>query len=580
MSIILLTFANSATQPLATLSEEDREVNKLLSQMAAQEEGWQVVHNSHAKVRDIVDDIIVYQDALSVFLFSGHAERDKLITEGAEANADGIAALLGQCPNLKLVVLNGCSTQGQVEALLDAGVPCVIATSSPVEDTKATQFSIAFFRAMAERNKNIAKAFTEGINVAKTFGQISSEINRGVVLRNKSKDEPTWGVFYQEGHEINLEWQLSPEIIDTTFTPNELLLKEIWEAIAPFVNKENKKVTQVEIRDRIITELPHPISEYLRKLIAKERQGGEQEVFYNKLNHDRLLYLLYTYTICVELLAYTLLAQIWDELLMGFDNQKVPVNLKEKIKAFFDLRLRERKVYNIIPLIQDMGDFMKDNNIQPFIEEYNHIRHVFSAHTEFYEACMTIEKIRSETIANDRLPDSESRPLCIQVEKDLACIMAEVGFLVKYKMASMKDIHLIKLKHESQPKYKLNFVELKYRASGMDIESKEALHLMDNSSVVILNETEGKIKYLNLSPFIFDENSYDDRAKLASLCVFQSYEKTASALTFRYIYKPAERPLVVRNKGTEYYYTVADQINTFYRYLFQKDLIIYERPEN
>ena len=151
-------------------------------------------------------------------------------------------------------------------------------------------------------------------------------------------------------------------------------------------------------------------------------------------------------------------------------------------------------------------------------------------------------------------------------------MMGELGFLVKYKMASMKDIYFIKLKHQLAPKYRWNFVELRYRPAGMDVIDETVADFIDNASVIILNEEDGKIKYLNLSPFIIDENSFDQRAKLANLCVFQSFEKMAEAFTFRHIYQPTSRPLVVRKSST-YISLITEQFNAFYKLVFDQKLI-------
>ena len=330
MNTIFLAFANSDKNPLVTLSEEDRAVYKMLSQKASAEKEWHIQHNSQARIRDIVEDLDLYKDQITVFLFSGHAGRDVLFTQDEAANAEGIAALLGQCPNLKLVVLNGCSTQGQVEGLLEAGVPCVIATSAPVEDNSATQFSIAFFKELT-KGINIDKAFAESLPIAQTFSKNTLTASRGILKRNRKAEAPLWGVFHPEGQEINLAWTLNLEFIaDTAFVPNELLLNETWEAIKPYVSQQGKTYSELDKIDKIITELPHPISEYLRKLIAKSRQGEKEEVFYNELSANRLNYLVYTYTTCIELVAFTLLAQIWDELAAG-KLKEVPEDLKNKL---------------------------------------------------------------------------------------------------------------------------------------------------------------------------------------------------------------------------------------------------------
>ena len=78
------------------------------------------------------------RERLVLFHYGGHADADRLMfdseTGESPAFAGGLATLLGQCRGLKVVFLNGCSTGPQVKALLDAGVPAVIATARPIGD--------------------------------------------------------------------------------------------------------------------------------------------------------------------------------------------------------------------------------------------------------------------------------------------------------------------------------------------------------------------------------------------------------------------------------------------------------------
>ena len=109
------------------------------------------------------------------------------------------------------VILNGCSTKGQVAALLEQGIPVVVATSAPVNDFRATQFSITFFEELALNAASIKEAFDAAISAAKVKGNIKEEIgDRGIVLRPTSASrEATWGLYYQEGKEaITTTWRL------------------------------------------------------------------------------------------------------------------------------------------------------------------------------------------------------------------------------------------------------------------------------------------------------------------------------------------------------------------------------------
>ncbi len=113
MEVLLLAFANSRENPLPTLAAEYAALNKILSPRVLRQHflSWSA---SHATLEDIGYYLTLFRDRLGLFLFSGHADRDRLLTESGDSRAGGIAHLLGQCKNLKVVVLNGCSTGEQV----------------------------------------------------------------------------------------------------------------------------------------------------------------------------------------------------------------------------------------------------------------------------------------------------------------------------------------------------------------------------------------------------------------------------------------------------------------------------------
>ena len=132
MNLIFLTFANSQHDPLPSLQREDDAVYRALMPRALQQR-YLLHRDSYTSIEKIAEYITLVRDHLLLFHYSGHAGRDGLLLDSEAASAGGIRSMLAQCPSLKLVVLNGCSTQGQVTALLEAGVPVVIGTSAPVE---------------------------------------------------------------------------------------------------------------------------------------------------------------------------------------------------------------------------------------------------------------------------------------------------------------------------------------------------------------------------------------------------------------------------------------------------------------
>lgn len=205
MATLILAFANNETDHLTTLKKESKGVSDALRDRLARKE-FVAIPESMATREFIINTIRAHESDLCLFLFSGHAGRDNLLFEDGNANAEGIARMLGRCKNLKLVILNGCSTAGQVKALLSQGVPAVIATSSPVGDEKATHFSIAFFNELARYNLSVKEAFERAIESTKVIGTIEKvEITRGFSIQEKNESS-LWGLFYKK--ETSIHWHL------------------------------------------------------------------------------------------------------------------------------------------------------------------------------------------------------------------------------------------------------------------------------------------------------------------------------------------------------------------------------------
>jgi hypothetical protein len=70
-----------------------------------------------------------------------------------------LAGFLGAHASLKAVFLNGCSTEAQVEGLLRAGVPAVIATAQEVADAVATEFAANFYRHLGSGVVSVKTAY-------------------------------------------------------------------------------------------------------------------------------------------------------------------------------------------------------------------------------------------------------------------------------------------------------------------------------------------------------------------------------------------------------------------------------------
>ena len=172
--VIFLAFANDGQDNrryLRNLPQELRSVTERLKE--AEKAGLcKLVVTMNTTVKELLDVFQEYRGHVAIFHFGGHAGGFQLLMESADghpefAHAAGFAEFLGQQKGLQLVFLNGCSTEPQVEGLLAAGIPAVVATSQAIEDEIATELSTRFYNALAG-GAGIGTAFAESVAAVKT----------------------------------------------------------------------------------------------------------------------------------------------------------------------------------------------------------------------------------------------------------------------------------------------------------------------------------------------------------------------------------------------------------------------------
>ena len=248
--VIFLAFANDrqdGNRYLRNLPDELRRVRERLRR--AEKAGLcEVVVKTNTTVGELLDTFQEYRNRVAVFHFGGHAGGFQLLLESAEghpefAHAEGLAEFLGQQRGLQLVFLNGCSTQPQVEGLLAAGIPAVVATSQFIVDEIATALSTRFYNALAG-GASIGTAFSESVAAVKTGGgnltraEISSAgkdnddtgRHRHVVVIDttngrKVTDRWPWELYVKEGAELVRAWNLPKAAGDPLYglpTPPQL----------------------------------------------------------------------------------------------------------------------------------------------------------------------------------------------------------------------------------------------------------------------------------------------------------------------------------------------------------------------
>jgi len=456
-----------------------------------------------------------FKDRVLVFHYGGHADSDKIFLADQAANSGGLAQLLGLQSDLKLVFLNGCSTREQVELLFEAGIPAVIATTVPIADTAAKAFASIFYKALATQH-NLEEAFK--LAAADYFLKAGEAVGiyRGIGSQVEEEERLPWGLYIQEDQESVLQWKLPIESQASIIVRgggysyqgsrsiNQKLIETIANATMPYaedvrslIEEARAKQREPKIRDlrvAVIDSFPTPIGTHLRKLLLSE-----------EISTIRLEKIINVYQVAGKILAFIMMSQLWDEVHKA-KKFKWPKGALKVIQDYFDLEPDVEQRYNYIVLTKAISDSLLENKIEPFIAEFKQLQEEFYQDSNFYSAHLFLEEMKEEL--RSAIAADEIESFCVQAEDHLCELFKHIGFSAKYTLATIKNIDLLKNRHED-PKYRHHMVILDKitAAFGVLDETLITPDYTDNLSVVLLKNEEEVHPYLNLSPFIIDENA-------------------------------------------------------------------------
>jgi hypothetical protein len=542
--LIVIAYANNPDHPLPSLREEDDLVHQYLQSRSAIQP-FRIIRESFV-TRDRLVALLTTpedRDSLLLFSYSGHAAGDRLITEDEITNARGLSSLLSQCANLKLIVLNGCSTIGQVKLIMEAFVkqnrpaPVIVATSATVGDGAAKDFGITFFRQLFLYNSSLERAFDTALGAAQT--QVAgSGINvekgsgRGGIDLSVD-DEQIWGLYPTPANtENSLNWTLSRELSPqtaTTYEPN----RELFRSLIITLRKFNPRIQEIwdneqgmindfsPYDDDLLKSFPHPISVQLRKLRAiRGRNDGEDMKFYNQVGRDRLLQLLRTYQTIINILVAMLQAEWWNSLIGSPVASALPVN---SIQLSGNDQLPKHE------LASQLADKLREHQTTLFVTE------LMSNESLFVQIAKSGVYFDGLLLGIERMSEPEASGGCQLAEKHLSELLKNVAFLTQYKLISVKNISIVKNRLATQPRYTHRIYQ--YWQTYLDpiLRNTTSDYFLDNTSVLLQKKTGSPSEYLNLSPFLIDENTFQERATLSNLFAWQVIRRSGEELVYEHL---------------------------------------------
>lgn len=517
--VILLMFANQLDAYLKNLKEESKKINNILC--THHDKGTiEVFREESTTIDDLTNAITRFDKRIVIFHYGGHADGGALHFEGGDGNAKGLAELLGQLPNLKLVFLNGCSTQAQVQALLNNGVKAVIATAVPIDDEKAVVFAENFYRSFSN-NHSIESAFRRAVAIMKTiYGGVfdATIVRSGETAVHTDTSKMPWGLYLNKTGEEVLNWEIptyyTSKIAKANTVPQSnfkvnMYLEEVIEAmidIEPDLEalclNEDKELDSRIVLMQIIQNFPWPISEQVRLLVAKDGKMDTPSI-------ERLQQIVSVYITTSQFLFYVAMSQMWDE------KRAATFNAKSYLVDMLYLNKKQFGQFDYFKNFIEAVKLLNTAGCNLFIPDFLKVVTDFEAHTELYGAYDYLESIRS-AINADKMAELEAnvQQKCLEGEYHLSTILIQLAFMIKYDLITVRDIHVVNHRNlDIQFNHFIHRVNVK--VGNIAVSESEAAFkartyntFTNNSSVILTTNVQDPTTFLNLSPFIIDKNAF------------------------------------------------------------------------
>ena len=551
--VILLTFANNQGAFLENLVQERKGICDAL-QSFDDSRYIRLQVEPNAELEDLFELFDRFPDQVAIFHYGGHADGNALQLESpgggnAVAHAGGLAQLLGLSKALKLVFLNGCATRDQVKSLLDHGVKAVIATSAPINDGMASEFSQQFYATLAS-GKTVADAFAAARALIQSrYGDSQAiEAVRGMSWGDEAAPAPaelTWGLYSRPDGDDALAWVLPRQAEDQVIIRgaalgqadrvpvNQGLIEASFNAVAPLspvvgklfeAAKSADQADLREVRQEIIDAFPSPVGEQLRKLFAS-----------STIDANRLRQLVVTYESVIKLFGFALLSQLWNAL---FDQPSLAVTDAQwqAVEAYQALDEKGEAVFDYLGLLVSIEGILTANGLSAFMGECSNLTAALGQ-GDGATAHQFMNEMRAE-LARGGPDPGEVESFCVQAETHLGTILSDLAFIVRYKLATIKSIAINKARHTAAEFRHRQVLLDRVTAGFLDSEEVRAA-FTDNESVILLKDLEDVRDYLNLTPFIIDQNALTGNEN-TKLYYFRFHDAAQDASHFYSIADPAD----------------------------------------
>ncbi len=508
--------------------------------------------NSTDKIQDKVEDnlglpkimeqLTLFSNKITYFHLSSHHGHDYFPTSAGKATDESLIGILNNCQKLKLVFLNGCSTDAVIDQLVN--VPIVIGTKVPVNDYFAQEVAGRFYELLLGDIKNLSEpeiikeSFERALAMARNFNELPEEDRGGQKIENigdrieKYTYEDRGGGQVKD-YDIRVRYNL-----DASQYPVNTSLRGVIDRWC----EENDRS-----RDDFPGAYPVVFIDQLRKLDPDDGTLNELNLDRYKVIRDLFL----TLQLFLKHCAYGLVLELPDE------GPTPPIKLRKEmgsnLKKSWDLPFNchgnQQFLHRVFTFLRSIGH--TGSILQDIISLLSKSSQLLESYAETFSKTMD-DNVR----AISQLLESESF---------LHFFISEFSFLTGYSFISVSRTEYYQTRFvKQQPSY-----ESRTRYFTPDSKPDRSLYKIEKSSTrrekpdvyaVYLSHSSGR-KDLNLTPFYYDFNSADLANQEIRFMYLKKFNPESRIVMYRSILSSEEEDIDMNGMKREHYETMSDRKN-------------------
>jgi hypothetical protein len=238
----------------------------------------------------------------------------------------------------------------------------------------------------------------------------------------------------------------------------------------------------------VIRNFPSPIGVELRRLFS---------ISLRQPDNLRLEQIYFSIERCLQFISFIMISQLWNE------ERQYRLIIPENFGREFAKRIVTLNIDNYIWFIRSIRILFEDNSVSWFMPEIkDNLDNSFFKNIDFQSPVVS----ESGRYQFD-LSLQEMENYCKESEEKLLSLLQQISFLCNYRLASIKEIKVIKAKYRS-PQYlhALNIL-------GGDNTGPRSMEIVrdncaESHSVLLFKSQITLDEYLNLTPLIIDTGTF------------------------------------------------------------------------